>query len=46
MVTIQAFPVIGVVNPIFSAMPLSCVIICNSIERWLWSLKNGINYWS
>ena len=32
MVTIQAFPVFGVVNPVFAAMPLCCVIVVTAIK--------------
>jgi|GEM_PF-1557802 len=39
MVTIQAFPVFGVVNPIFAAMPLSCVIFVTALKDGYEDLK-------
>jgi len=39
MVTIQAFPVFGVVNPVFAAMPLCCVICITALKDGYEDLK-------
>jgi len=39
MVTIQAFPVFGVVNPVFAAMPLCCVIFVTALKDGYEDLK-------
>ncbi|OUM63801.1 hypothetical protein PIROE2DRAFT_43155, partial [Piromyces sp. E2] len=39
MVTMQAFPIFGVVNPVFAAMPLTCVIIITALKDGYEDLK-------
>jgi len=39
MVTIQAFPVFGVVNPLFASMPLICIIVITALKDGYEDLK-------